>query len=145
MKHISRTARALAIDNPGLDRLFSVPDGKNDQKLAAAAREFVREAAKFQADLTGYGLPTNFVAALTDDIEALEDLLTQGSGSRGDQAEATALIDEKIGTAMDIVRRLDAIARNIYRNNPARLAKWTTARHVRRVGRSKPPATEPTT
>jgi hypothetical protein len=46
MKHISRTIRALAIDNPGLDRLFSVPDGKNHQKLAAA-REFVKEAAKF--------------------------------------------------------------------------------------------------
>jgi hypothetical protein len=48
---------------------------------------------------------------LTDDNETLEYLLTKGSGSRGEQTEATALIDEKIGNAMNIVRRLDTIAR----------------------------------
>lgn len=72
MKAIARTARALAIDNPNLSRLFRIPDGDNDQKLIAAAREFAGESANFKTDLVGFGLQTDFIESLTRAITEFE-------------------------------------------------------------------------
>jgi hypothetical protein len=63
---------------------------------------------------------------------------------------ATAAIDELIERGLRIARRLDAIIRNKFRDDPARLAAWTSAHHVERAARRKqekqpaPPPVAPT-
>lgn len=48
MKHIARTARALAIDSPGLDRLFSVPDGKTTRNLLPPPANSLKKRRNFR-------------------------------------------------------------------------------------------------
>lgn len=144
MKGIARTARAAAIDNAGFNRLFRIPDGNNDQLLIAAAREFVSEATNFKAELLRFALPADFIEDLEEDITAFENILNEKAQASGERVSATASIDDEIERGMNAARRLDAIVRNIYRDNPAKLAAWTTARHVRRTPRTPAPPVQPT-
>lgn len=143
MKNYSRTARALAIDNDNLSRLFRVPDGNSDTALLAAAREFVSEAAKYKADFTNFKMPADFIEDLSDDIEDFERLLAESASATGEKVSATAAIDDEIERGMNAARRLDAIVQNVYRDDPAKLAAWTSARHVARTRKTVKP-TPPT-
>jgi hypothetical protein len=42
---------------------------------------------------------------------------------------------------MNAVRELDAIVRNTFRDDPATLAEWTSARHIERAPRHAAPQT----
>ena len=47
-----------------------------------------------------------------------------------------------IGSVEETVRKLDAIVRNKYANNPAPLAEWTSASHTERAPRRSTPAAQ---
>lgn len=142
----SRTARALNIGDPGFRRLFRIPDGDNDEVLIATAREFVEQARQFEEQFKGLGIAKEYTSALEDDIEALAAAMTAKASAHLEGVGATAGIDDEIDEGMDDEKVLDAIMQNVYRDNPVKLAEWTSARHVRRVSQSKPadPATPPT-
>lgn len=133
MKDISRTARALGTNNVGLQRLFRIPNGDNDANLIATAREFATEAANFKADFLRLAMPADFIEVLTADIEAFEQALNNKATAKVTGITATASIDDELKRGMDKVRIIDAIARNVYGNNPAKLAAWTSARHIARI------------
>lgn len=143
MKEIARTARALGIDNVGLHQLFSVPNNNNDTELTATAREFSSEAQKFKADFISLGMTDDFIEDLTADITAFDQALNEKATARVEGVTATASIDDEIERGMKAVKILDAIVRNIYRNNSAKLAAWTSAKHISRS--AKPSKTEPPT
>ena len=141
MKKIARTARALAIDNDGLHKLFRVPDGSNDAQLIAAAREFADEAERFKTDFIGYNLPADFIEDLEADITGFENLLSEKARATGEKVSATASIDDELELGMNAARRLDAIVRNVYADNAGKLAAWTTARHIQKSPKpAAPPA-----
>jgi hypothetical protein len=135
---IGRTARAMAEDVPGVNDKFRRPPGNcSDQALLATARAMAADAVEFKERFIEYGLPMDFLEDLNADIAAFEAAINaQQSGRRG-HVTATAAIDEIIERGMKIVRRLDAIVRNRFRDDPARLAAWLSARHVERAPRRR--------
>ncbi len=82
MEAISRTARAIAIDTPGLEKLFRVPRGENDQIMLAAARAFAADAVPFAAQFVAHELPATFIDDLKASIANLEAAISDQSGAQ---------------------------------------------------------------
>jgi len=135
LKSISRTARALNFNDEGFRRLFSIPNGRGEQKLLAAAREFATEAAAHQADFLRLGMRASFVADLNTDIADYEQAINEKSGAQGAGVGATAGIDAAVEGGMQAADIADSLMRNVYEENPVKLADWTRARHVKRSPR----------
>ncbi|MDX6384019.1 MAG: hypothetical protein QOK48_1592 [Blastocatellia bacterium] len=143
MEAISRTARTLALTIPGLDEKFRVPQASNDQKMIAAARGFARDAAPHSAQFIAHELPADFIGELNEDIAALQAAIDQHTDAVGDHVGARAAIDRAIDEASKIVRQLDTIIRNKFRDDPTVLAEWASASHTERDPKRKPAATTP--
>lgn len=138
---ISRIARAMSGEVPGLDDKFRVPPPANDQRLLSAGRAAAVDAAPISAQFIAHELPATFIADLNDDIADLETAIGNQSGGVGDHVTAAVGIDEAIARGVEVVRRLDAIVRTKYANNPMVLAEWTRAKHVERGPRRQRPVT----
>ena len=93
------------------------------------------------------GMPANFLDDLNAGIEELEQAIERRGQLAGESVAASAAIDKAIEDGMKIVRELDAIVRNTFRNDVVTLAEWTSARHIERAPRPAAPqlpATPPT-
>ena len=145
MEMINRTARAIAIDEPGLDDKFRLPRSNGDQALLNAARTFHADAEPLKAQFIEHDMPADFLDTLGGLISEFEQLLVAGHQSATAHIAASAAIDTQIERGMTAARRLDAIVRNKFRDDPAVLAAWESARHIERVGRKAPkkPADSP--
>ncbi len=141
MKEYSGAARALNFDDAGFRRLFRIPDDNGAQKLIAAGRAFVEEAAKHEAQFARLGLLKEDRTALTADLDDLENAAAAKSGASAEKVGATAGIDEEIGRGMEAETFLDALMKIVYRNDAVKLGAWKSARHVRRSNRTPKPPT----
>ena len=139
MEAISRTARAMAEDTPGIDDKFRMPRGNNDQVLLNAARAFAADATPLSAQFISHELPPDFLADLNTDIADLEAAILHQTSGVGGHISAGVAIDEAIDAGMVLVRKLDAIVRNRYADDPATLAEWTSASHTERAPRRSQP------
>jgi hypothetical protein len=148
LEAINRTARALSLTTPGLDDKFRLPRNLGDQAWLAAARSFATDAESIKAEFIRRGLPADFLDDLNADITAFEESIGSREQKSGERIAATASIDGAIERGMNAVRELDAIVQNIFRNDPAILARWTSAKHTERAPRhpaaAQPPPTTPT-
>jgi hypothetical protein len=138
MKDIARTARAVNINDAGFQRLFRIPDGNSDQILIASAREFIAKATEHKAAFIALGMPETLIADLETDVNALEQANNEKSAAQTKTVGATAEIDKQIDLAMDAAVIVNAAMQNVYRDNPAKLAEWASARHIKRTKRSVP-------
>lgn len=148
MEAITRTARAMALSMPGLDDKFRLPRNLGDQAWLAAARSFATDAEPVKAEFIRRGLPTDFLDDLNAGIAAFEDSVDGSAQKTGARVAATTAIDTAIERGMNAVRELDAVVHNVFSNNPATLAEWTSASHTERAPRHAPPQTpapKPTT
>ena len=143
LKSISRTARALNINDEGFRRLFNIPNGKGEQKLLAAAREFAEEAAKHEADFLRLGMRKTFIADLNADIADYEQAISDKSGAQGAGVGATVGVGEAVGNGTQAADIADSIMHNVYDENPVKLADWMRARHVRRSPQRTPKPSVP--
>jgi hypothetical protein len=135
LEAIYRTARAIALNRPGFDEKFRLPKNKGSQSWLAAARAIADEAEPSKEDFIRLGLPANFLEDLRSDITEIEEIIHRQGQASGEGVAASAAIDEAIEEGMKLVRELDAIIRNVYRDDPATLAEWTSARHIERAPR----------
>lgn len=134
LRAISRTARVMSDDMPGLEEKFRLPRGRiSDQNLLALARAFAIDAAPLAAQFIAHELRADFLADLAADIAALDEAISRQSSGVGDHVAANAAIDDAIDRGIEIVRKLDAIMKNKYANNPAVLAEWLSASHTERA------------
>jgi hypothetical protein len=138
-KAISRTARSMAFDTPGLEDKFRLPRMPKDQELLSAARAFAADAQPLAAEFARRGLPTDFLADLASDIESFEQAVNRKTEGRAAHVAATAAIDNLIEDGMKRLRQLDTVVRNIFADDPATLAAWVSASHVERAPRRKQP------
>lgn len=143
MEAISRTARSMALDTPGIEDKFRLPRNPKDQELLNTARAFATDAQPLAAEFTRRGLPANFLADLASDIESFEEAISRKTDGRAAHVAATAAIDDLIEDGMKHLRQLDTVVRNIFADDPATLAAWTSASHVERAPRPKRPADAP--
>ena len=135
LEAINRTARAMANDVPGINEMFRMPRGNNDRDLINAARAFLADATPLKAQFIAHELPADFLENLQADIEAMEAAIRDQSTGVGNHVAANAALDDAFGRGNEAVRKLDAIVRNKYANNPGVLAEWTSASHVERAPR----------
>jgi hypothetical protein len=142
---ISRTARAMAFDTPGLEERFRLPRGnRNDQALLSTARAFLADADPLKADFIRNELPSDFLQDLAGDIAAFEQSIADQNRSAGARVAATTAVDSAIERGVTVVRQLDAIIRNKFRDDPSTLAAWTSASHTERAPKTTQPAQAPT-
>lgn len=127
---LRRTARVMAIEQPGLEKSFRVPTRMTDTMLLTTARALAAQATPLNAALTRHELPAGFLTTLQTQITALEETITQRSEARSAQVTATASIGQSIEQGTTVVQRLDALVRNKYATEPQTLAAWEAARRV---------------
>jgi hypothetical protein len=145
LEAISRTARAIAITTPGLDDKFRLPRNVGAQKLIADARASAQDAEPMKAEFIKRGLPASFLDDLNAKIAEADRLIEGRDQQAGASVAATAAVDDVVTRGMNVVRELDAIVRNICRDDPAALAEWTSARHIERAPRRSAPENPSTT
>ncbi len=142
MEAIRRTARVMAQDITGLDDKFRMPPPGNDQLLLTSARAFLVDATPLATQFIAHELPADFLEDLADAIAALEAAMGQQSSGVGNAVAARAAIEETFEQGMDTKRKLDAIMKNKYANNPAVLAEWLSASHIERAPKHKKESTK---
>jgi len=135
LEAIARTARVMATEIPGLENKFRVPRNTNDTDLINAARAFKADAQPLSAEFIAHELPSDFLADLQGDIEAMDDAISNQATGVGNHVAASAALDDAFGRGLEVARKLNAIVRNKYANNPAVLAEWTSANHTERAPR----------
>jgi hypothetical protein len=128
---ITNAAHSLSLlGTVGLAGKFMMPHDNGDQALLNAARAFAADAVAFQAAFVSTGLAADFIAHLNADITAFEAAITTKGAAQGTQAGATGGLESTGHAAAVALHVLDTIVKNTYKNNPAKLAEWATARHV---------------
>jgi hypothetical protein len=142
---INRTARALAIDQPGVAENFRMPPGINDQGLLNVARAFVANATPLADDFAKLELPQTFFTETKALIANFEQAITSRHQKTEAQVSATAAIDPALERGLNILRKLDVIVRNKFHDDPATLAAWESASHPERHARKTPPPPPDTT
>lgn len=137
MKAIVRTARVMALDTPGLENKFRLPRSGSVSALLQTARAFAADAAPLKAEFIRHELPPTFIEDFESDIADLERAMGGQNTGRDAHVSATASVDSTAERGMNAVRRLDAIVRNKFRDDPATLAAWESARHVESPSRTR--------
>jgi hypothetical protein len=116
LEAITRTARAMALDMPGVDDKFRPPRGSGDQRLIETARQFAHDAAPLANEFVKHAIPANFLDDLDSDIKALEEAIKVRESGQGTHVAARASINAAMEAALAAVRRLDAIVPNTVGN-----------------------------
>jgi hypothetical protein len=144
MEAITRTVRVIAFTVLGLEDKFRLPRNVGDQALLAVARSFAQDALPLKDEFIRRGMSANFLEELHASIAALEAALVHKTQKRGTHIAATAAIDQTTTDGINAVRELDAIVRNVFRQDPATLAEWTSASHTESGSRHTKAAQLPT-
>ncbi|MDH4445437.1 MAG: hypothetical protein QE267_09955 [Akkermansiaceae bacterium] len=153
-KDIARTARSIALDEPGFaaapfrfpadysektctthadalltlleDNAAPVADG-GDTPAEKAAKAALR--AKFVA----FALPADFVEDLREDRDAIDERNTDKHHDNFQGVLSTKEIDVVLGQIQSVVTRLDAVMQNPFRRAPEKLRAWQSASHIERA------------
>ena len=134
---ISRTARAMALESPGIEERFRLPRNKSDQTLLSTARAFFTGAEPIKADFIRHDLPAAFLENLASNIEDFERAITSLNNSRDARVAATNALGGAIARGVAIVRQIDAVVRNKFREDAATLAAWASASRIERAARTR--------
>ena len=137
LEAISRTARAMAFDTPGLADRFHLPRNNSDQALINAARAFAADAAPLKSEFIRHELPADFLDTLNAHIASFEAAGVEQNRNTGARVAATQAMDDAIERGHTIVRQLDAVVRNKFRADQATLAEWTSASHTESPAKRK--------
>jgi hypothetical protein len=134
LQAIHCTARAMAIDAPGLDRRYRLPRSTGDRALLKAGRVCVRHARESAAAgaFVAHGWPATFAEDLAAVVEHFERTIHDRAAAMLERITARARVQANLRAGLVAVRRLDGIVPNVLRGNPAALAAWQRARHVGR-------------
>lgn len=145
LRKINKTARSAGVDHPEIAVLFRMPHDNNYQKVIAAAMAFHTNGTTHRVVLIEFGMPADFLAVLQTRIDALQAATVEQDNTKTAKVGATANIEAEMEAMHDALRRLRGIVPNVYEDNPAKLAEWATASHVRSAPQSKPepPAPNP--
>ena len=135
LEAISRTARAMARTTPGLDDKFHMPQSMAEQEWLTVARTFAANAVPLKDEFVRRGLNADFIEDLDAGIEELQESIGVRAEKTGAHVAATVAVSESSESGRDAVRELDAIVRNVFRDDPAVLAEWESASHVERAAR----------
>ena len=132
LRTIARTARAIALDRPGVDAGFRPLREPSDLLLIAFARNVADRAALLEEEFLAHAMPDTFVADLRAATDVFEAATRTRHTATGAHVAARVGIEESVARGFLAVRRLDVIVVNCLRGNHAALAAWRCARRVER-------------
>ncbi len=130
LRLMARTARAMAVETPGTEDRFRLPRSNGEDAILSTARQFATDAAPLATQFQSYGLPADFLSDLQGDVAAYEELQTQKQTKVQSRVDAVSSLDETIAQSSRIVDTLNAIVRNVLRDDSSKLAAWRTATHL---------------
>jgi len=139
MSAISRTAKSMEYAFDGISDKYRFQRNMSDADLLAKARAFHSESLTYNADFIAYGLPATFRADLDAAANAFEASFSNTASATAEHVAATAETSAKIREGMIKARVLDGIVRNVYANNPGKLASWISASHVEKAPKKQTP------
>ena len=140
----SRTSKSMRYLFPGIEEQFKMPKGRNDADILSAARAFVTNGTPIQPDFEGFGLAKTWFADMTAAADAWELTFGATASAQADRAEATAEMygwEVQGGRAR---RVLDGIVKNVFVNDPGKLAAWLSASHIEQAPRRTVQPSPPT-
>lgn len=123
------TARSIPDLSPGVAAEFKMPRN-SDQAVLNRAAAHINAATPIAAEFTSRGLPATFLTDMQDAIDAVSAAQQAQAAALVQQTAATAALAAALKQERDIVRQLDAIIRNTFRDDPAALAAWDSASHI---------------
>ena len=133
MASISRTARGMARNSPGLADKFRMPPERGVQELLTVARSFQTEATPFKDEFIRRGMPPAFIEMLRERIMLLEQTVDEQAQKASARISASVTATDTARSARGAVRELDDIVRNVYAEDAAALAEWESASHIERA------------
>ncbi len=159
VQNVTRTARAMDQDEPGMADKFPAPNSASDADLVTTADNILvklaveddddaaTKAAKaaLAAKFVVHELPADFVSHLQDDRDTIDAAQDDIESNEGTGVASTAAVGRLIKDGMKQTDYLDAIMHNKYARDPDKLRAWQSASHIERAPqREKKPPTPPT-
>ena len=130
---ISRAARAMSVNKPGLEAEFRRPQRGSISALVNAARAFLSDAAPLKAEFIKFGLRADFLEQLNSMIEQFEQAVDERNSKAQSRVSARAGLAQAVESGLKLRLQLDAIVRNTLHGDEAALAAWESASHIELV------------
>jgi hypothetical protein len=140
---VARTAKAAALDQPGIDLKLSAGPARGDARLLASARGVLKQLPAASATLSTLGLPVDFPAAVAAQIHNLDRAMTDQTGLRAAMAVLSGRIRAETEKAERAALSLDAIIRNTLASDHEAIAAWNRAWRMPHQRRKAVPDTVP--
>jgi hypothetical protein len=155
LQDLTRTARAIAQDEPGFADPFRPPENAGLSALLTAVDAILLKlletaddtkaikAAKAAliARFVQHEMPADFVTRIAADRAAINSARAAQESGENETVQSTAAVGRLVRDGTKEVIYLDAIVRNKYARNPDKLRAWMSASHVERPRRlSKKPS-----
>jgi hypothetical protein len=137
LQTISRTANVVDYELPNFSKEFVFPKNRTDQELLTSARVTLPKVVAGKQTFIKYGLDAEIISELEAEINAFEATLSKSASAAGMKVTATSEISKAVKKGSIGMRIADAIIKNLFRDNPAKLAAWTTASHLERAAKRK--------
>lgn len=129
--HLVRIARVALPRDPEIRRLFRRPTRTvNRQEFVAAVRAMLEEAVKYREIFVREGMAETFAEDLEAQLTRYLAAVEKKGLSEAQRVGAVAGLPEVTKELMALVRRLDAINRKRWQDNPELLAAWRSAKDV---------------
>jgi hypothetical protein len=130
LRKMNRAANALAEDFDGIEDLFRMPRRRSEQIWLATAQTFHDDSAPFESEFQEYDLPATFRADLLALITRINTARTAADTADIQKGGATGGIAALVRQAGKLSRKLGAIVKNKFDDNPQKLAAWKIASHL---------------
>jgi hypothetical protein len=135
MEAMSRTARSMARQTPGLEDKFQLPKSSRVQDWLATARAFAADAEPLKDEFIRRGMLPAFLDNFKAHISEVEETVDGWAQKSAARVSATVAVGKVAEQGREAVRELDVVVRNVFPGDDAVLAEWESASHVERAAR----------
>jgi hypothetical protein len=129
MESIAEFWRPMAKNYGGAINKFHFEYG-SDQLLIDDAGSFIQEAEPLKEAFTDRGMPDNFITDLTTKRNNFILSIEQAEAAKIERIGTNAGFREPLKRCQAAVEDVDPIVKMIYRDNPSKLAEWTSASRI---------------
>jgi hypothetical protein len=138
LRTINDTMRTIALDHPEHKGSFVFKgESVSDRTLLSTAQSCANSAQSFKALFNEYDLGAEFFDEFNDNISKFGQQMDKQTAGKGGRIAANASLESALRRGEEAFEKLDTAVRNKYRNDPAKLAAWESARRMERAARSR--------
>ena len=133
MVPVTRIARALLPDAPGIEAALTTPHSwVRTQTLATAANAMAEAVTPYAEVFVESGRPADFIEQLRALARELTGMVDGKGAIKGRRRAATGSVPKQIAQAARVIRLLNAIVDPFYRRDPHTFTGWKDARRMRK-------------